>query len=109
VRYEKLPADGLPPNEVAILFLSHDLLSENLGHALTCPITPAVEEDAAIQNSGRGTAFRIVSDTPLSAYDILPYGAAASYLPSATLLLPATAWGTNYIASPRPTGLQPPA
>jgi len=98
VRYEALPADGLPPNEVAILFLSHDLLSDNLGHPLTCPIKPAVEEDAAIQSSGRGTAFRIVSDTPLSAYDILPYGAAASYLPSATLLLPATAWGTNYIA-----------
>jgi hypothetical protein len=29
-------------------------------------------------------------------YDILPYGGALSYLPSAELLFPTSAWGTNY-------------
>jgi hypothetical protein len=36
---------------------------------------------------------------PVSAYDILPYGGASSYLPSAELIIPTTAWGTNYIAA----------
>lgn len=107
VRYEPLPAEGLPAKEVAVLFLSHDPLSNNLGNALTCPIRPAIEEDAAIPNSGRGAAFHIVSDTPLSAYDILPYGGATSYLPGATLLLPSTAWGTNYIALAPPNRMVP--
>jgi hypothetical protein len=31
-------------------------------------------------------------------YDILPYGRALSYLPSAELVQPTTAWGTNYVA-----------
>src|SRR5262249_1375410 len=40
----------------------------------------------------------------VSAYDILPYGGALSYLPSAELLLPTTAWGTNYVAAgPQPS------
>jgi hypothetical protein len=30
-------------------------------------------------------------------YDILPYGGASSYLPSAELLFPTSAWGTNYL------------
>ncbi len=97
VQYEPLPAMGLPPNEVAILFLSHQPGVSNI-KSLECPITPAVLEDAAIQGPGRGAAFHIVSDTPLSAYDILPYGGADSFLPSATLLLPSTSWGTNYVA-----------
>jgi hypothetical protein len=42
---------------------------------------------------------------PVSAYDILPFGGAKSFLPSAELLLPTTAWGTNYVAvAPRYAG-----
>jgi hypothetical protein len=105
LQYESLPATGLPPNEVAVLFLSHKPGTVNLDHSLECPVAPAVLEDDAIEGSGRGSAFHVVSDTPLSAYDILPYGGASSYLPSATLLLPAAAWGTNYIAlGPRGDG-----
>ena len=88
-----------------MLFLSHKPGTVNLGNSLECPVAPAVLQDAAIEGSGRGSAFHVVSDTPLSAYDILPYGGASSYLPSATLLLPAAAWGTNYIAlGPRGDG-----
>lgn len=103
-QYEALPATGLPPNEVAVLFLSHEPGTRDRT-SLECPVAPAVLADAAIQGSGHGAAFHIVSDTPISAYDILPYGGASSYLPSATLLLPATTWGTNYIAlAPRNGG-----
>jgi hypothetical protein len=102
VTYEPLPATGLPPNEVAVLFLSHRP-GVNNGTSLECPVPPAVLEDAAVHGSGTGVAFHVASDTPVSSYDILPYGGALSYLPSATLLFPSTAWGTNYIGvAPHP-------
>jgi hypothetical protein len=50
-------------------------------------------------------AFHVTTDAPLSAYDINPYGGASSYLPSASLLFPATSWGTNHMAiAPAPNG-----
>lgn len=96
--YDPIPATGIPPNEVAVLFLSHKPgVHHDLGTSLECPVTPAVLADAAVQGSGKGLAFHITTDTPVTAYDILPYGGAKSYLPSASLLFPATAWGTNYV------------
>ncbi len=101
-----VPAAGLPPGEVAVLFVSQDPMSNNNG-PLTCPITPALSQQygSALPGSGttsaltgRGTAWHIVTDHPVMAYDILPFGGAKSYLPSAELLLPTAAWGTNYFA-----------
>ncbi len=103
-QYAPLPSQGLPPDEVAVLFLSHQPgASHPIGGSLECPVPPAVLLDAAVHNSGRGKAFEVLSDTPITAYDIMPYGGARSYLPSASLVYPRTAWGTNYIAmSPHP-------
>jgi hypothetical protein len=99
ITYDPIPATGLPSNQVAVLFLSHNPNAmHTLGTPLTCPVTPAVVMDAAVSKSGKGSAFHVVADTPVTAYDILPYGGARSYLPSASLLFPATAWGTNYYA-----------
>jgi hypothetical protein len=104
--YDPLPVDGLPPNEVAVLFLSHKPgAKHDLGSSLECPVTPALLADGAVHGSGTGKAFRVSVDTPITAYDILPYGGAQSYLPSASLLLPYTSWGTNYYAvAPHPPG-----
>lgn len=104
--YTPLPAEGIPPGEVAVLFLSHKPGAQHgLGTSLECPRPPAVLLDTAVQGSGTGEAFEVVSDTPITAYDILPYGGAASYLPSASLLTPRTAWGDNYYAvAPHPLG-----
>lgn len=97
--YDPLPPDGLPPNEVAVLFLSHKPGAKHqLGSSLECPVQPAVLADAAVPGTGKGRAFQVNVDTPITAYDIMPYGGAKSYLPSASLLLPSTAWGTNYYA-----------
>ncbi len=101
-----LPATGVPQGEVAVLFLSDDPASVNGGTSLTCPVPPAVRapNGTAIwpgDGSGgtaRGMAWHIVSDAPVSAYDILPFGGAASFLPSAQLLFPTSAWGDNYLA-----------
>jgi hypothetical protein len=94
-----VPASGLPPGEVAVLFLSHDPQSSNLT-PLTCPIAPAISgtNGTGVIGTGVGTAWSITTDAPVTVYDILPYGGADSYLPSAQLVLPTTAWGTNYVA-----------
>jgi hypothetical protein len=106
ITYDPIPATGVPPNQVAVLFLSHKPGAEHsLGVPLTCPVTPAYLDDAAVSGTGRGQAFHVLSDTPITAYDILPYGGAQSFLPSASLLFPATAWGQNYYAvAPHPDG-----
>jgi hypothetical protein len=99
ITYDPVPATGVPPNQVAVLFLSHTPVDPHpLSVPLTCPVTPAYLHDAAVSGPGRGAAFHVVSDTPITAYDILPYGGASSVLPSASLLFPTTAWGTNYYA-----------
>ncbi|AKV00780.1 hypothetical protein AKJ09_07443 [Labilithrix luteola] len=94
-----VPATGVPSGQVAVLFLSSDPTSNNGGESpMNCPITPAVNAGTAVAGTGRGKAFHISTDTPVSAYDIHPYGGAKSFLPSASLLLPTSAWGKNYIA-----------
>ena len=104
-----VPASGVPEGEVAVLFLSQDPSSIN-GTPLTCPVPPAINQSggSAVSNSGLGQAWRITTDIPVSTYDILPYGGALSYLPSAEMVMPTTAWGTNYIAvTPRPSSGPP--
>jgi hypothetical protein len=85
----------LQPNQVAILFLAR------FGSTLTnCPagITPAyTTTDASTHGTGYGEAFHITTSAPVVAYDIFPYGGGPSAATSATLLLPTSAWDTNYI------------
>ncbi len=96
--YAPLPATGIPPGEVALVFLSHRPGVSNVT-SLECPITPAVLQDTASHGTSSGTTFTIGSDTPIQLYDIIPYGGASSYLPSASLLFPRTSWGTDYVAN----------
>lgn len=105
--WQPVPATGLPPGQVAVLFLSDDPASQN-GVPLTCPIQPAIRQGSGtqVQGSGVGAAWSIKTDAPVTTYDILPYGGADSFLPSAELVLPTTAWGTNYVAAvPTPGSL----
>lgn len=88
------PAQGLPPGEVAILFLSR----ENAGFLPDCPAPAAINGDSGILGTGKGHAFHITTDRPVVAYQILPYGGGSSAATSATLLLPTSVWDTNYVA-----------
>jgi hypothetical protein len=94
--YAPLPNGEIPAGEVAILFLAR------FGSALTdCPagITPALtSQNASTLGTGLGNAFHITASRPVVAYDIFPFGGGQSAAASATLLLPTTAWDTNYIA-----------
>ena len=90
--WKPVPAAGVPAGEVAVLFLE-----EASATSFRCPVTPAVTQGTAVQGSGLGEAWHIVTGAPVSAYDILPYGGASSFLPSSELLFPTTSWGTNYV------------
>ncbi len=103
--WDAVPSAGLPPGQVAVLFLSDDPASFN-ATPLICPVTPAVHatNGTAIwpgdgsNGTARGVAFHVTTSVPVSTYDMLPFGGAASLLPSAELVFPTTAWGTNYVA-----------
>lgn len=96
--WESVPATGLPQDQVAVLFMSSDPSSQNGGMSLVCPVPAANPWATAVHGTGKGQAWHITTDAPVSAYDIHPYGGAASFLPSAEMLLPTSAWGTNYVA-----------
>jgi hypothetical protein len=105
--WSDIPSTGIPPGDVGILFMSEDPASVN-GGKLTCmgegsPVAPAISASGgtaiftdSASATGMGNAWHIVTSVPVTAYDILPYGGANSYLPSAELLIPTTAWTTNY-------------
>lgn len=109
-QWSPVPTAGVPVDEVAVVFLSSDptsIFPEN-NVPMTCPITPAVNAATMVDGSGVGEAFHVTSDTPLSAYDIIPFGGARSHFPSASLLFPTTAWGTNYVVIATPPGTHSP-
>lgn len=87
------PGAGLPAGQVAILFLSR-----SRGVLPECPVPAALQSEMDLYGTGRGKAFRIVTDRPVVAYQMLPYGGGTTALTSATLLLPTSVWSTNYIA-----------
>ncbi|MCP4445035.1 MAG: hypothetical protein GY811_06775 [Myxococcales bacterium] len=110
-QWASVPSTGLPENEVAVLFLSQDPSSVNFT-PLTCPVPPAVSTGGGTAagfgspaaTSTMGKAWRIQTDVPVSLYDILPYGGAASFLPSAQLVMPTSALGDTFVVSlPKPS------
>lgn len=100
LQYDPYPATGLPAGTAAVLFLSYDPRTAMTGVDAPCPVgvTPATTTDAALIGTGYNDAFEIATDRPVTAYQVYPWGGAASAFPSATLLYPSTAWGTNYVA-----------
>jgi len=70
----------------------------------TCPVPEAIGLDAHVHyglniSTGRGTAFHVTTDRPVVAYQMLPFNAAYAATTGATLLLPVSAWSTNYIGA----------
>ncbi len=114
IQYTQLKNSMIPPGEIAILFLNR-FGGSPIGLNTNCPqgIVPAIANaDAAPHGTLIGSAFHIETSAPVVAYDIYPYGGGQSALTSATLLLPTTSWGDNYIAvsafgNGAPFGAQP--
>ena len=97
------PALGVPPGEVAILFLSGDSTADP-----PCPVAPAIP-NAGVNGTTIGDAFRITTDVPVVAYQINPYGGGSVAVTAASLLVPTSAWADEYVAvnvSPKDPGTQ---
>lgn len=90
-------AAQLPGNQVVVLFLAEDPLARG-GDRIACPVPAAITQDYQTLNTGVAPAFRITTSAPVAAYDIYPYGGARSFVASASLLLPVTAWSTTSVA-----------
>jgi len=88
------PMTGLAPGQVAIVFLAYAL---NIGN-VACPVPAAIGTDAQISGYGFGHAFHITTDMPVVAYQMLPYGGGKAAATGASLLIPSSAWGQNYVA-----------
>jgi hypothetical protein len=106
--YAPVPAGGLPPGEVAILFLAG-----SPGSAVPCPagVTTAMPSGSGIfGSSGVGRSFHITSDVPVVSYEINPYGGGSAAVTGASLLLPTSVWDTNYVAvTVSPYDIYPPS
>jgi hypothetical protein len=103
------PTVGIPVGQVAILFLSRD--NDNPSEQ-ACPMTlSAIPTETGIlvnaqigeDGNGVGNAFHITTDYPVVAYQMNGYESGSKGTPtanvvSATLLLPTSAWDTNYVA-----------
>jgi IgGFc binding protein len=87
--------NGLAPGQVAILFLAG-----GTGAGPMCPKATALPSSTAqiFGASGLGHSFHITTDVPVAAYEINPYGGGSAAITGASLLLPTSVWGTNYIA-----------
>ena len=91
------PNDGVPAGQVAILFLAGP--GPSGGGGADCPELPAITDGSAqVDGTGKGNAFHVVSDVPVVAYQMLPYGAGNAAVTGASLLLPTGVWDTNYVA-----------
>jgi len=97
--------DGpIAPGESAIVFVSDRdqtkarTLNEKLNY-IGCPraVTAAVEQDFGIYGSRIAGAFRMTSNVPVGVTSMYPYGGAASFVPSATLVLPVSAWAREHV------------
>jgi hypothetical protein len=86
---------GLAPGQVAILFLAYQFQLGNVA----CPVPAAIGHGPQLSGTGKNWAFHITTDSPVVAYQMLPYGGGSAAATGASLLLPTTAWDTSYIAA----------
>ncbi len=103
ITYAPLSATNnqLGPNQLAIVFLADATAVTRPTLPTACPSgTQAfyTVAEASSQFTAIIQAFHLTTTAPVVAYDIFPYGGSASYISSATLLIPISAWDTNYLA-----------
>lgn len=93
--------DGpIMPRQVGLVFLSEATDSVTASEGTRCPrdVVPAYAQIPTVAGTNVTRAFHLKTSAPVSAYSIWPYGGAPSQVPTATLLLPTSSWGTNYLA-----------
>ena len=100
-----VPLEGpIPPGESAILFVADwdpdrsRTVAEKLLHT-SCPVAakPAIEADLPYVPSGIGDAVHLKSNVPVGLTWMYPYGGAGTHFPTATLVLPVSAWAKEHV------------
>ena len=108
ITYQAIPNTGIPANSMAIVFLNQTNEASALHVGCPASVKAAVEnENMVLHGTNVSNAMEIKTSVPAVVYDIYPYGGAKSYISSATLLLPTTAWDTNYVTATM--GMNPPS
>lgn len=99
--------DGpVAPGEAVVVFVADPPYTGYREH-VACPegVTPATRENPDTIVRGTSSSFRLETSVPVSASTIFPFGGAQSFMPSATLLLPVSTWGTEHVLiNPWPMG-----
>ncbi len=85
---------SLPAGQVAMLFLGGVQ-----GAPPECPMPTAEGTSAMYSGTGVGHSFHVTTDVPVVMYEISPYGGGSAAVTGSSLLLPVSAWDTNYVAS----------
>ncbi len=92
---------SLAPDESAVLFVSDGIDDGRVYEAPPshCPkgSVAATSVNALPEGSGFGASFHLKTNVPVSLAAIYPYGGAAGFKPSATLLLPVATWGKEHM------------
>jgi IgGFc binding protein len=85
-------------DSVVVFLASAPPAGQEVDH-IGCPngVKPALEDWTVPARSGRSSSFHLTSEVPLSVATIYPFGGAASFVPSATLLLPVVSWGKQHV------------
>ena len=100
-----IPQTGpVAPGESIVLFVSdHDpsvpIADQWKRKHIGCPedVVPAFLSGRSLRRTGLGSSFRLSSSKPVSLVAMYPFGGAASFFPTATLLLPVVTWGKQHI------------
>lgn len=99
IQYEPLPDGQIPPDGLAIAFITGPTSQVGQDAYATCPAKPAfVHDKGSPREAGYVSAIALETTEPVVASDIYPYGGADSYVTGASILLPKNAWGSNYVS-----------
>jgi len=97
-----IPHTGaIAPGDSIVLFLSdHDpsFPMTNRDY-IACPdgVTPALLTKQSFARTGVGASFHLKASNPVSLAAMFPFGGAASFMPSATLVLPVGSWAKQHM------------
>ena len=100
ITYQPIPSTGIPAGGMAIVFINQVPSSDQFYVACPAGVKIAITStDVASKATSKGNAVELTTSVPATVYDIYPFNGQLSFMPSATLLLPTTAWDTNFVAT----------
>ena len=93
----------IPPGESIVLFLADHDPDQPYGaglHHVPCPVdaVPAYLSEFKTPRTELGVSFHLTASQPVSVVTMYPFGGAASFISSSSLLLPVGSWAKQHVA-----------